>query len=203
MSNNLIAISNAINDSGPKPQLQAPPPQPAPPKITAAKKKEEVRQEEKVEQKSRETERSELYSKITHYFHSKHLAKFIPDDIKPPKSTDSLESLQAIDKTIKGFMHRASKEIFVQRALESFINFGETGLVEILKLEHWRGISDEILRDPDVLQPELEELAIELSDNYVPGPKIRLAVKIANIAQEFLKHGPKNKPSSSSSHYEA
>ena len=203
MSNNLLAISHAINDSGPKPQLQAPP-QPAPPKITAAKKKEEVRQEEKVEQKSRETERSELFGKITHYHHSKHLAKFIPDDLKPPKATDSLEVLQAHDKALKGFLHRASKEIFVQRGLEAIINFGETGLVEILKLEHWRGISDEILSDPDVLQPELEELAIELSDSYVPGPKIRLAVKIANIAQEFLKHGPKAKrPSSSSSHYEA
>jgi len=201
MSKGLVDLSHAINDTGSKPQLQAPP-QPPPPKVTAAKKKEEVRQEEKIEQKSRETEKSELYGKLVHYHHSKHLAKFIPDDLKPPKATDSLEVLQAHDKALKGFLYRASKEIFVKRGLESLLNFGEMGLVDMLKLEHWRGVSDAIMSDEEALQPELEELAIELSDSYVPGPKLRLALKIANIAQEFLKHGPKQKPSSTQ-HYEA
>ena len=186
MSNNLIAISHAINDSGPKPQLQAP--IPAPPKITAAKKKEEVRQEEKIEQKSRETERAELYSKITHRFHSKYIAKFIPDDIKPPKATDSLESLQALDKTLVGFMHRASKEIMVQRIFEGFIQGGELGLVQFLKMDHARGLAAKILEDKEAFQPELEEIAIEMSDSYVPSAKMRLLMKVVHVATEFLNN---------------
>lgn len=187
MSNNLIAVSHAINDSGAKPQLQ-PPPQPAPPKISAAKKKEETKQEEKIEQKSREVERSELYSKITHRFHSKYIAKFIPDDIKPPKATDSLESLQALDKTLVGFMHRASKEIMVQRIFEGFVQGGELGLVQFLKMDHARGLAAAILEDKEAFQPELEEIAIELSDSYVPSAKMRLLMKVVHVATEFLNN---------------
>jgi len=187
-STNLISASHAISD-GAKPQLIAPPPQPAPPKITAAKKKEETKVEEKIEAKSREEQRAELFSKITHRFHSKYIAKFIPDDIKPPKATDSLESLQALDKTLVGFMHRASKEIMVERMFEGFVNAGEMGLVMFLKMDHARGISQAILQDKEAFQPELEEIAIELSDSYVPSAKMRLLMKVVHVATEYLNSG--------------
>jgi hypothetical protein len=197
----LVEKSHAINDSGPKSQLQIPPPQPAPPKITAAKKKEEAKQEEKVEAKSKEEQRAELYSKITHRFHSKYIAKFIPDDIKPPKATDSLESLQALDKTLVGFIHRASKEIMVERMFEGFLNAGEMGMVQFLHWDHARGLSDELLRNKEAFQPELEEIAIELADSWVPNAKTRLFIKVLNAATEFLKHNQRT--TTSSSHYEA
>jgi len=184
-SNNLTNISHAINDSGTsvKSQPLLPPP---PPKVTPAKKKEEAKQEEKIEQRSKEQERVELYSKITHRFHSKYIAKFIPDDIKPPKATDSLESLQALDRTLVGFMHRASKEIMVERMFEGFLNAGEMGLVAFLKMDHARGLAAKILEDKEAFQPELEEIAIELSDSYIPSAKMRLLMKVGHMATEYL-----------------
>ncbi len=187
MSNNLLSISHAINDSGAKPQLQAPP-QPAPPKVTAAKKKEDTKQEEKIEQKNNENLREDLYCKILSYFDSEELAKFIPTGDKRPKASDSLEVLQAQHKSIVRNMNMSAKRIMVDTMYTAFANTTEQALVKFFQVHNAVGVTQRILeaKEEKFFQPELELIAIELSNSMVPNPYIALALKTYAVTIQYL-----------------
>lgn len=199
-TSNVLQISHSIQDvssgsankGGTLPVM--PPPPPAPPKFKAQAAKKEEKLQEKAQEDDKEAKRVELFSKIVHYFDTPALAKHFPEHLKPPKSSDTYESLSALYKTMMGFLHRANKEAMVNNMFETFVKGGEAACVMFLKMEHMRTISDEILygppddRDPQkkFYEIELAELAIELSDKWVPDAKTRLLFKVMHRAGEFL-----------------
>lgn len=184
-------MSREINDVSKPLTIPAPPPPPAP---KAKESKTAAKASEKAYEKAKETDeeakRQELYKQCVLYHNSKSLGKFIPSHLKCPDSSWPYERLLAHKKAIWGFIHTATKEIMVYQGLQTFVGFGEIALVEFAHMEHLRNISGFILQDPEFFQPELEEVAIELPDDYIPSPTMRLAMKVMHLSTLFLKHQP-------------
>jgi hypothetical protein len=191
MSNEILQMSQNINagSSSVKMSAMPNPPPPAPPKNKPGKSKEQEKKEEKSEQEKKNLEHKRLYSRLVHYHRSKHISKYIPGDIKEPRPSDSLESLQAHEELIKGFIHMGSKELVVENMLKGLLGGIEDIAVMGMQMAQYQGLTEALTSDTDYLQPELEEVAIELPDSYVPSPKIRIFLKLFLAAREYAKQG--------------
>lgn len=187
-SSSIIATSHAINDGSAKStvSLLPPPPPPSAPKVKVPSKKEAEKKEEKLHDEDKEKRRVKLYYKLVHYFRSKYISKYIPDDFKEPRPSDSYESLCALEEAIKGFVHIGSKELIVNNMLKLLCEGGEGMAVGMMKLDQFAGISNHLLDDTEYLQPELEEIAIELSDSWVPDAKTRCFLKLCAKGSEYV-----------------
>lgn len=197
MSNQLLSDSHAICDVGTKPNIQLPPPPPAP-KISKASIKSIEKKEEKASETQETREKTELFTKITEYFESESFAKFIPSHIKAPRPSDSMETLLAIYESIKTSKNRAAKRLIVENLFDSILQGVELGAVGILHWNHFLGLAEDLKSNRDDFQPELEELAIEMSNSWVPDAKGRLALKVFRRMKKYLNPedfiNPKNEP---------
>lgn len=185
MNNNILADSHAICDVGTKANIQLPPPPPAP-KISKASQKSIEKKEEKINEAQETREKTELFTKITEYFESESFAKFIPSHLKAPRPSDSMETLLALYESIKTARNRSAKRVIVNNLFDSILQGVEIGAVGILHWHHWQGLADDLSANKDDFQPELEELAIEMSNSWVPDAKSRLALKVLQRMKKYL-----------------
>lgn len=187
----IVALSQSINANGgssssaSKVSFVPPTPPPPPAKAKPSKSKEQEKKEEKGEQEKKEKQRVAVFRWCIHAHRSKYLSKYIPSDIKEPKSSDSLESLSAHQEMIRGFVNMGSKEAAVENILSGLVKGCEKIAVLGFQLEAYRGFSDAVMGDTEFLQPDLEEMAIEMPDDYIPSAKVRVFLKLFKAAEEF------------------
>jgi hypothetical protein len=189
MSQSVIAMSREINADNPllqsgsakqaSPSLskKLPPPPSAPPKPDH---KAQERVEKKLEKNQEEKERTELYRKILDYKKNPRLSKFIPEDTPTPKLSDSVESLRALHASITSGFKGSAKRLLVNNMFDQILNAAEMGCVQFLLQQEKIGMAQALISNKEQLfQPELEEVIIELSDDWVPSAQTRLAFKMA------------------------
>lgn len=154
-----------------------------PPKLI---QEELIRKEKVAEKKQGIDNRAELFRKIHEYFNSVHLKGWIPEGMKPPPDSASFEQLSQMYRSIQSSFKSKAKRQFVDYSLQTVLFSGENLLVSMMKMEEKQNVGKWIYsQKEELLQPELEEIAIELSDDYIPGPHLRLAGKLMALVNQF------------------
>ncbi len=93
----------------------------------------------------------------------------------------NLAELLEAQKQIKSIISLQFNRALVEKLFCKSIDVSETFMVQYLQWEHCRGIADDILSPEGFqeFQDELEELSMEMSTKYQPGPLVRLIAKVA------------------------
>lgn len=140
------------------------------------------------EKEDRETERLRLYKLCTNYLTNPIFSKYL-QNIALPKPNASLEELRAVLEAVKQSKNGRRKRIFVDQLFGTVTKAIETGLVHLAHVPEADGLDEFIHLPPNIemFDEDLEEISIELPDKYVPSAKIRIAVTMANLVQEFIK----------------
>lgn len=153
------------------------------PKVSKALATEAIK---RVEKKSEEEERKELYRKIRGYQKNQILRKYLPEGMEPPKKNDSLEALKNQYGEIESSLKESTKRVMVHQMFDSILQAAEMGAVNFLQMSEKRGLAMQlILHKEEIFEPELEEVIIELEDNWVPSAQTRLAFKLVQCFMAF------------------
>jgi len=140
----------------------------------------------KIEKLSDDQERVELYRKIRAYQKNERLKKHLSEFQEPPKKTDSLEALRNQYAEMTSSLKESSKRMMVMNTFESLLQFGEMGAIQFLQMPEKRGMASFLSsKKEELFQPELEELIIELSDDWVPSARTRLALKVVQACMAY------------------
>lgn len=99
---------------------------------------------------------------------------------------------QLISK-IRARLRARRKEIIVNHFFDKMCDISEAGMVNFMMQSEMVGFSDYVKDNKAVIQDDLDEIAIEMSDDYVPGPKIRLFMGLMTLADQFKKSKKENK----------
>lgn len=158
------------------------------PVVTAPSKKTAEKEEKEI----KKTDRAALFVKVNSYLTSKPLAPYIPAGIKPPSEGASLEVLEATYTQIMNGLKAAYKRRMVMTMFNKGSKTLESIMVNFFQLEHARGLADAMKEQEEDFQPELEELALELDEGLIPGPKVRLGVKMLEFFDDYLSGRHKN-----------
>lgn len=88
--------------------------------------------------------------------------------------------LKEAEKEIKSIISLQFNRVIVEKLFCKSVDISETCMVQYLQWEHCRGIADEILSEEGMNEfaDELEELSMEMSTKYQPGPLVRLIAKV-------------------------
>lgn len=171
--------------SAPPPQPAPPPPprptRPADPKVKTDPKK--TAREEKDE------ERRVLERKVRMYAENPRLAKILGKDFVIPENLDRLtdDALKSLYQRIQDRLNFGFREQYVARLLGFAFMGIEKTFDMVVKDSEMEGLA-EAAQDPVNMlefEPELSQLAIEISDDMIPSPKWRLALKIAQFVMAF------------------
>lgn len=153
------------------------------PKISPTIQKEAIKKLEKI---SDDAERSEYYRKIKAYLKNDKLRKHLGECTEPPKKGDSLEALKAQYQEMTSALKESSKRLLVMNSFDNVLRFAEIGAVQYLHQTEKLGLAAFMIeKKEELFQPELEELIIELSDDWVPSAKVRLGLKIMQVALAY------------------
>lgn len=200
MDEALSDISHSINKSGggvtqhkpkslppPPSALKAPPttphhnlpPSPSPAELKKTKKKEE----ERIQKEVHDQEQTEIRRKVTDYLSN---PKFT-DTFKGIKISTNATDLDytATYEKILGAMKSKYKEAMVRMMFERGADVTEAFMVSFLQKSEYLGIGTSMKTNIDAFEPELTELAIEMPNNWVPGPFIRLALKFSDFTAQY------------------
>lgn len=79
------------------------------------------------------------------------------------------------------------KEMMVNTMFDSFCDLTEEGMVNLLQDRDMEGFSHFMKDNKATVQLELDELAIEMSDDYIPGAKIRLLMAMGTMIKQYKK----------------
>lgn len=146
----------------------------------AKRKKEEAEGEDK--------QRAKLFGKVMGYFHSKKLSKYT-EGLCPPRSSASKAELEALLETIKACKKAGKKRHFVDTTFNGVVAGGEDVMVNVFQIPEARGFS-KFVHEPEVyseyFDEDLEELAIELDEKWVPGPLMSVCMGLGACATQFL-----------------
>lgn len=131
----------------------------------------------------------DLIIKIDSYLNSPIFQKmgyFEDVHIKSPKDTDSLDSIQQSYDLVQSVVRLGSKRVMTMTAFETILGAGETMGKQFFQM-NTDGFADFCTHpaNKDFFQPELEEISIELSNTFLPDPKVRLMIKILKMWGEF------------------
>lgn len=184
---------------GPAAAVKLPPPD---------RSKEAKKAAEEAKEKEEERERVELIRKVNGYLDSRIYAPILAElDLRKFRGNESLSVAREAYNRIKSVMGMQYKRMFVHRCWDmTGKTIGQIGR-SFLHLEHFAHFADELALHQDEFEPELEELAIEMSPDYVPTAKWRLVMKLMSFTYEFDMHArnagiqpppPTRYPSSSS-----
>lgn len=155
-------------------------------------KKENVKEikeiQKKYEEKNSEKEKGELLRKIEQYSDNPRLREYFPQSLLDTKTSpnDSLEKIQGVYKRYASCLKQAHKKMFFSVMFDQVCTGSEMLMVQGLQMSQKRGIGGFLQANKDtVLQPELDELVIELSDDYLPGPGVRAVMKFAQLLMMY------------------
>ena len=190
-------ISDGPNLHIPNPKSFPQPPQPK----QSAKKVEEIKREQ--QKQTDEEKKAFLLKKINEYLTSDYLKPYLKG-IVAPMSGAPLAQVEQCMESIKTALKKHDKRALVDNLFKGFISQAENIAVYGFHLNQVRGIYDLVEYDlkccdekspenppPLELRKELEELTIELDASWVPGPSIRLGMKLFQ-ALSFLAERNKN-----------
>lgn len=141
-----------------------------------------------IKKEADDDERAILYRKVNEYLRSPYLNPLIPKDIKAPSEKATVTELKGIYASIKGALLGEAKRAYVLTLFDNVVaDGGEFFFLNFLKDSTKLGLSDHLKNNKELFQPELEELAIELSDSYIPGPQARILLKLVSFVQNYNK----------------
>lgn len=157
-------------------------PRPSPPPST---KKSAAETDKYIKEREQNLKR-DLIIKIESYLKSPIFQKmgyFEDVHIKSPKDTDSLETVQQAYDLVQSVVRMGSKRVMTMTAFETILGAGEAmGKQFNLNTD---GFANFCISETPFFQPELEEISIELSNSFLPDPKVRLCIKIIKMWGEF------------------
>lgn len=198
MSNLADSRHDVVNDG---PTIHIPNPKSFPQPKQTNKKIEEIKKEQ---QKQTDEERKALLlRKINEYLNSDYLKQHLRG-ISPVSPVASLAQVEQCMESIKIALKKHDKRMMVDNLFKGFISQAENIAVYGFHLHQVRGIYDLVEYDlkccdeknpenvpPLELRKELEEITIEMDAAWVPGPSIRLGMKLFQ-ALSFLAEKNKN-----------
>lgn len=168
---------------------------PAPPPPSAALLNKKMKYEREDEQNE---QRVKLYNKIIDYLEDDIIGPLLKD-ISRPEPTTKLSELQIIEEALYKKLNRGRKTAMVENAFSGGLCAMEGVFVNFFQKPHMVGCSKRIIEraGPD-LQKDLRMIALELDDDWVPGPKLNLLMSVfREIQTEFSNDsGPIPPPSS-------
>jgi len=197
MDQDLVSMSSRISNTAkdqPKIQMKTLlPPPPPPPEPKKKKEKKELpdqptKKEKEEEKEKKEDEMVELRRKVRTYLSKPQFKNLLSEiDLPGPKSSDAdwRGCYESINETLKG----SYKELMIRTMFQTGCKASETVMVQFLSMNQFTGLSDDILAHMDDFEPELTELAIEMSNGWVPGPVPRLLMKFMNKIQKYGQSG--------------
>lgn len=86
---------------------------------------------------------------------------------------------------IRTRMKARRKDLIVNMMFDKMCDLSEQGMVQLLQQSNMLGFSSYIKENKPLFQEDLDEIAIEMPDDYVPGPKIRLGMAILSLVEKF------------------
>lgn len=167
-----------------------PPPPPAPAKKEKESAKEIERIQKEQERKGQEKRKAELIRKVTQYAENERLGSHFPEALKERASKvsykDSLESVEGIYEEFMSCLKQNHKRLFVNMMFDQFCNVSEQALVQLAQMPQKRGVGAFLAMNKEtIMQPELDEMLIEMSDSYLPGPWTRAAMKMVQVMMMY------------------
>lgn len=134
--------------------------------------------------------KKDLIMKVNNYKNSDIFKKMgFFKDMKIPVLTekDSLALVEGVYNDIKTLLHMEGKRIMVSDGFDALLR-GGCGIAQNFGVGGLDGFTEFCLQQDVVetcFQPELEEIAIELSNSLVPNPYMRLGLKVFRVWKDF------------------
>lgn len=172
-------------------KLTAPPKQAAPPTAPAPAPADRKALEDARKQ-VREDEMVEVRRKVESYLRHPKFQELLRGVAAPKSSASDVEWRSALEQ-IYTTMKAAYKDMMVTMMFEQGCTVAETVMVEFLKMEDKRGLAPSMVAHRGDFEPELSEIAIELANNWVPGPHVRLLGKVARYMMAYRGTTAKDK----------
>jgi len=125
----------------------------------------------------------EIHRQICEYMDSKYFREILKDFPRPePPPKNTYETLLSLKNTMKACLFKQHRTALVDNMFSLGIQATEFSLVELAKQVHFKNMTSIAMQNRDQLfQPELEELAIEMSNSWIPSPTTRLVFKVASM----------------------
>jgi len=145
-----------------------------------------------------------LHRIINDYLNSQYLGPKL-GHITAPHESASLDVLNQTIASIKTTIAGETKRLLVNSMFTKGVQGAEEFFVQFLKVESLEGVSGVIADDMENFQPELEEIAIEMGDDWIPSAKMRLFWKVIDFGMEYSKarkgyNGYNSNPPDNSTH---
>lgn len=166
---------------------------PAPNAAPKAAPKAQTKAHEAADEEKR---RQNLLSKIDGYLEpnkplrqmiGEKLAQEIEDTLESRRKVMTADVLEEVYTRIVNALRSTFKRRMVEQGFRAFLTGSEKFMVQFLQYENLAGIADAAYENKeDLFEPELSELAIELDNSMVPGPKLRLGLKLVEFASAFM-----------------
>jgi len=194
MDASLVDISHRISKETPgaQPKLATKsvsfpdPPKAKSKKETAAESKATKEEVKEAKKAAAVDDQVELRRKVKAYLSNPKFQSLFQSIQEPgPKATDA--DWRTCYEQIAEVLKSTYKEMLVRTMFEGGCQAAETVMVTLLQMEQMTGLKDHMVSHRDKFEPELTEIAIELSNNWVPGPIPRLMFKMFNELKEFGK----------------
>ena len=134
-----------------------------------------------------EKERIFLLGKISAWFESPHLRPKIPQNVHRPNEKTTLSDLRMMHASINSSFLFSQKRQFVDMIYTAASMGSEKIFVDIVKDTTKTGLSTNcLIPGRDIMfGSELDEIAAELPDSYIPSAKLRLAMKMFSVIMEY------------------
>lgn len=201
---NIIDASHSINNSGVSSSSSsssssskfgnlwkgAPPPEPPSKKASKAQEASFKNLQTQTQAEIDSIEKKKIIAKIQNYINSpvfKELGYFKDLKISVPTERDSLDHVEQVYDAMKSVIHIQTKRMMVLNMFEGLLTAGCQGAKSMFQLDTDDFAS--FVLQPEVLQtelqPELEEIAIELGNSLIPNPYVRVGMKLFNLWKNF------------------
>lgn len=136
-----------------------------------------------------------LVKKCMDYKANEYFSEALASVILPKNFGDntSIEIVELVWKQISNIIYGEAKRAQINTMFTVLLNGIEAGATNFMMLDTFEGFADtgvHILEHPTKdlsWQPELAEIAIEMGDNYIQSPYVRLAIKMAQFAYNYHK----------------
>lgn len=195
-SHDIVSMSHSISEGGSSSSSSSssssrssigrkdPPKSPSKSTSAPSPKQTRFKDQEKEEKEAEEVLAAQLWKKIDSYMESEYLGPALTN-LHPPSRSASYPVVKAFLETINQKLFANYKRAFVNKMFTQGLVLTERAAVLFLQWDHLSGCAAEMLNDPEQFQPELEEIAIELSDGWIPSAKTRLMFKVISAFLEI------------------
>lgn len=150
--------------------------------------REEVQAQKETKDKLKEEEHVEVRRKVNAYLKNPKFAEMFRGVTMPEgKATDAdwRAKYAEIQETLKA----TYKEAMVAQMFVGGARATETVMINFLGMHQMTGFADDVVAHRGDFEPELTELAIEMSNSWVPGPVPRLMFKMFTHLEKYRAKG--------------